>query len=475
MRAGAIEVSRASRGARYLAAWMAAALPAFLIITLLWLYPGRTNEFGFVALGILALAFPVMLRRIGVPRRIDFVYFLLAAGVAFGILSVLTGWGNGLTDEPFTTPRFAAFTLAGNDPYTTQLIFTYQQYGRTLSSQSYYLYLPLLMFLQIPFVNYKWFTLGCWVAMVLLVRRRFDAATMLAQPYVLLVAASGYNDLPVLLLLTLGFAGIEGKRQKWAEYLSLGCKQFANAFVFVYYLVRRRWVDSLITIGVTFAFLAPFLVWGGTAVLCPAVLADRLSQCTKGGSASLLLNYPVWLVWIFAIFYLPLLALARGWADRPGIARRLARSRIDRTRVAGLPALAVVSASAVLFGLVILDALMVPFGTSGRGALLAGLVAIVAAAIWWRAWNGPWRVDRGAAKGGTDARTWILISTLVSVAVALPVLDLWLLANGPALPGLALALSLGIGIGSALTWRWRLIAPPSSDRRTEGRAREHVG
>ena len=104
---------------RYLAAWLAAALPAFAIITLLWLYFGRTSPFAYIAIGLFALTFPVIVRRLGVPRRVSFVYFLLVIGIAFGVLSILTGWGNGLTDEPFTTPRFAGFLLSGHDPYVT--------------------------------------------------------------------------------------------------------------------------------------------------------------------------------------------------------------------------------------------------------------------------------------------------------------------------------------------------------------------
>ena len=460
----------------YLAAWLAAALPAFLIITLLWLYFDQTNPFAYYAVGAFALAFPVIVRRLGVPRRIDFVYFLLLVGIAFGILSVLTGWGNGLTDEPYTTPRFAYFLLSGHDPYTQQLVFTYQQYGRTLSSQSYYLYLPLLMFLQIPGISYKWFTLGCWALMVLLVRRRFDTAILLAQPYVLLIAASGYNDLPVLLLLTLGFVGFEGRRQKWAEYLSLGCKQFANAFVVVYYLVRRRWVDSAITLGVTLVFLLPFLIWGGSAVVCRAIFADRLSACTSGASATLLLNYPVWVVWVFAVFYLPLIAILSEWSLRRPAASWLPTTSSGRRRVAALPAQAIVAASAVATGLVVYDAAIIMLGSTGLGAFEAGVVGIASATAWSLSWNGSVRPDPATPSFWSRPRRRLALSQLVAFALALLVLGGWIAFGREPLTGAALALVLGVTVGAALIAHGDLLAPDEErgDRTPPGEANRPV-
>ena len=456
---GSTEPASLPSWVRYFVAWLASALPAFLIITLLWLYFSRTSPFAYVAIGAFALAFPVMVRRLNVPRRVSFVYFLLLVGIAFGVLSILTGWGNGLTDEPFTTPRFAAFTLSGHDPYTTQLVFDYNQYGTTLSSQSYYLYLPLLMFLQIPGLDYKWFALGCWAVMVLLTRKQFDIATMLAQPYVLLIAASGYNDLPVLLLLTLGFVGVGGRRQKWAEYLSLGCKQFANAFVFVYYLVRRRWVDFFVTLGVSVAFLLPFLLWGGTAVICPAVFANRLSVCAPGGSPSLLLNYPVWAVWIVAVFYIPVARAVRSWSSRPAMAARIASWRVRPDRFGSLPALSIVAASAAGMGLLVFNLGTLAFGTAPFDVLSAGTLAVAGTVAWSLAWNGPWRHEPSSARPPTSILARIAESHLVLAAVALSVLGIWIAEKGAPLPGAVVALGLGVFVSGALLWAWDLRAP----------------
>jgi hypothetical protein len=445
--------------ARGLAAWLAAALPAFLLITLLWLDFYASQPFAYIALGALALAFPVLVRRIGVPRSNRFVYILLFTGLAFAVLSVLTGWGNGLTDEPFTTPRFASFLLSGHDPYTQQMVFTYQQYGATLPSRSYYVYLPLLMFLQIPGISYKWFTLACWALTVLIVRHRFDTAILLAQPYVVVLAASGYNDFPVLLLLTLGLVGFEGRRQKWAEYLSLGCKQFANIFVFVYYAARRRWVDSAVTVAVTVAFLVPFLVWGGTGVLCPALLANRLASCPSGGGAALLLNYPVWIVWIYAVFYVPLVAIvARHFSPRRSLA-------FDLRRLAVLPALVVVGASAVGIGLSLFVLVASRIPTPGLGTIAGSLGGIAGTVAWSLAWNGPWRRDLEARRFGARATGKVLACHGLLVAFGLLIVGGWTYLGGPSIAAVALGLSVGVAACTAAIWRLDLVDRTSPDRR----------
>jgi len=453
---------RGGRLARYSFAWLAGALPAFAIITLLWLHAGRTAPFGDLALGAFALAFPVLVRRLDVPRRTGFVDFLLVVGVAFAIVSILTGWGNGLTDEPFTTPRFAYFVLAGHNPYTTQMVFDYTQYGKVLPSQSYYLYLPLLMFLQIPGISYKWFSLGCWVLLVLLLRHRFDAAVLMAQPYAMLVAASGYNDPVVLLLLTAGFVGFRGQRQKWAEYLALGCKQFANVLVFAYYLVRRDWKNVLGTGIVSAAFLAPFYVWGGPAILCPAVFADRLPGCTHGFGAGILLNYPLWAVWAVAIFFGGAWSRLRAGFSRWWPASRRGRRESDRARVDRLPSVVVVGASAIAAGLAVFVTAWVLLGASVPADLVAAALAGVASGMWMWAWGGPWPFERAPVGRSAPAIRRFVALQLLAVAINLAVVAVGLAAGAARLAGEAVGLGLGTLVATALAFAGGLYLPAGS-------------
>ena len=374
----------------YGSAWVAGAIPLFVVITALWRAFPAFGSTGTITIGAFALAYPVVVRRLGIPRRASFVSFLLVVGVVFGIVSVFTGWGNGLTDEPFTTPRFVSLLWNHQDPYVVPLVFNYVQYGQTIHSYSIYPYLPLLMFLQVPGLDYKWFALACWVGMVWLVRNRFDAGIFLAQPYFAVMAASGYNDFPVLLLLTVAFVGIAGKRQRWAQLLALGAKQFANVIVIFYYLVRRDWKNVLVTVGVSAAFILPFVVWSGPVVLCPTVLADRLHSCPNGGTAQYLLNYALWPAWVLAIFYTTLVREFRTSAEKGRLSPAVQRSGLSVSELLRVPSFLIVAATGALAAITLFLGLGVFLGDSV-------LVVTLSAAAGWAALSA-WAVamDSGA-------------------------------------------------------------------------------
>jgi putative flippase GtrA len=455
----------AERYLRFAAAWAAGALPAFAVITALWLYPSEFHGIGEISLGAFALMFPVAVRQLRVERRSQFVYFLLVTGIAFAVVSILTGAANGLTDEPYTTPRYVTLLFAHQDPYVVPLVFSYQQYGQTIQSQSLYLYLPLLMFLQVPGLSYKWFALACWAGMVLLARRRFDAAVMLAQPYMMLVAASGYNDLVVLLLMTLGFLGFEGRRQKWAEWLSLGCKQFANAFVLAYYVIRRDWKNTTITLGVSAVFLAPFLLWSGPAVICPAVFADRIPACASGGAPSYLINYSVWIVWAVALFYVPLLAAVRRRATAGAFGRLLDRTHVSFEELQRIPAFLIVGISGVFVNLCLFVLLDFRYGSVTDAYLLASAGAFGVAMGWNFIWNRSWAfAGRGGHSTGYHLGLYGAIQA-GALAVNLVVLAVGVDLGGSHLESQLVGILLGSVLGYAANLRWnfraRVPATPS--------------
>ena len=391
--------SRARHLVLYATAWVAGAVPLFLLITALWKAFPVFGSTGDITIGAFAIAFPVVVRRLGVPRRDGFVRFLLAAGVVFGIVSILTGWGNGLTDEPFTTPRFVSLLWAHQDPYVVPLVFDYVQYGQTIHSYSIYPYLPLLMFLQVPGTDYKWFALACWVGTVLLVRKRFDAGIFLAQPYVAVMAASGYNDFPVLLLLTVAFVGLWGRRQRWAQLLALGAKQFANAIVLLYYLVRRDWKNVLVTLGVSAAFILPFVIWSGPTVLCPTVFADRLSSCPSGGAAQYLLNYAVWPVWVLAVFYPAMLQETRVAAQKGRLARLFTGRSFSIDDLLRTPSFAIVGVVGSLAGVSVFLGWGIYLGSSWAEAIAGAAVGVIPLAGWVAACDRPTRSSGSPGRG----------------------------------------------------------------------------
>jgi putative flippase GtrA len=447
---------------RYSLAWVAGAAPALAVVTALWLYPSDFHGIGEIALGAFALMFPVMVRQIGVRRNVRFVYFLLGAGLAFAVISILTGAGNGLTDEPYTTPRYVDLLWAHRDPYVVPLVFTYQQYGQTLHSASVYLYLPLLMFFQVPGLDYKWFAVGCWVLLVVLVRKRFHIAVALGQPYFAIVAASGYNDLVVLVFLTLAFVGLEGRRQRWAEIVSLGLKQFANAIVLAYYIFRRDWKNTVVTAAVSAAFIAPFFLWSGPAVICPAVFADRLPGCTTGGAPSYLLNYSTWVVWTVAVFYQPLVGELRRSADHGWTARLLQRSRMTFDELLRLPSYVVVGVSGVFVNLCMFTFLGHYLGHATVPLLVASAGAFGVATVWNFTWNRAWAFEgRGERALSYHLAVYGLIQ-LGALGLNLVILDGGVSVGVSPLTAQILGIVVGSVVGFVANLRWNFRAPATA-------------
>jgi hypothetical protein len=275
-------------------------------------------------MGLSALAVPIAWYGSGLGSIRWAPWIVFVPALALSVTSVVSGFHNGLTDEPYAMPAFAGPLLHGHNPYSSPVSVTYNQYGVVHSFAPTYVYLPVLIFLQPFVVPYKWFAVASWAVAVYLLRSRPVAVVAFGQGTIGLLAASGFNDFPVLLLLTLGVVGIGGRRQRWAELLSLGCKQFANVFLVVYYVIRRDLRRVLVTLGVSVAFILPFLLWNAHAFVCQAVLLWP-PGCGSGSSGSVFThtNYWIWPVWGLGVFFVPIREFLRGHL---GATRSRARS-----------------------------------------------------------------------------------------------------------------------------------------------------
>src|SRR5207237_4217679 len=120
--------------------------------------------------------------------------------------------------------------------------------------------------------DYIWYTLAMWCLIVYAARKRYFTSIALGGQYPALMAANGFNDVIPLLFLTLAFVTFTGRRARAAQLLSLGMKQFANVFVFVFHILRRDWHQAAITVLVSIIFLLPFLVWDWKSAICTPVL-----------------------------------------------------------------------------------------------------------------------------------------------------------------------------------------------------------
>jgi hypothetical protein len=289
-------------------------LPLLLLTTFPWLL------WLIVPIAVLTVALGAGVERVARRERWLLPALVLAsAGIA--LLSILTGLMNGLSDEPYSTPAYASL---GPHLYTTPVSFHYVQYGQTFYEHSYDVYLPLLTFIQIPGLDYRWVAFAAWAAMVGWSWQRPRVAGGLAAPWIALLAANGQNDFVPLLALTLAI-GVPLRRGRWAaEVIALGLKQFANVVLVGYHLLRREFLRAALAVGVTLAFLVPFLLIDPTAVWCHVVIADPGNGCQSRPWVFFVFKRNYWLypTWVLLVFHRPIVARLRSFRERSAGGRR---------------------------------------------------------------------------------------------------------------------------------------------------------
>jgi len=311
-----------------LGASVAVGVGSVFLVMELYIRPGVGFLLFLAVLAAFALA-----HRSGRYHDPRFLAVWVGIAAVLAVVSAATGFFNGLTDEPYAVPAYVRLLP---DLYGRSLVLSYYQYGSgPLTLSSAYIYLPLMTFLQVPGLDYRWVTVGAWALMVYLVRRTPASVFLLGGPWVALLAANGFNDFVPLFFLTLFFAVLSGWSARAAEVVALGLKQFANVIVVVYYLWKRRWREALLAVGITAAFLLPFALLDPDGVLCHAVLLDPQAACTAGNSLGFAsevfthLNYPVWVLWLLAILgpaYVVRLKGPEYASERAALARTLGTS-----------------------------------------------------------------------------------------------------------------------------------------------------
>ncbi|HXQ48588.1 MAG TPA: hypothetical protein VN842_02250 [Thermoplasmata archaeon] len=288
------------RGLRIGAVVGLSTLASFAILS--FLLPGWTA--GILLLLVLAATF-VLAYEWDLTRDRAFLATWVGVSVVVAVVSIVTGWHNGLTDEPFATPAFAQLWP---NLYGSPVSVVYNQYGTQLTlSNLYNVYLPGLAFAQIPGISYKWTPFVAWVGTLYLLRRRGDSVVLWGGAWVGLMAANGFNDFVPCLALTLTFVTLVGTSSKVAEVVSLGLKQFANLIVVAVHLYHRRWRDALLAVAITAAILAPFAYLSPGGVVCHVLLIQP-GDCSRGAGSVLgagfvhHLNYLLWPLYVVAVF-----------------------------------------------------------------------------------------------------------------------------------------------------------------------------
>ena len=250
-----------------------------------------------------------------VPQLVPALAFL---SLAIAIVSIVTGWLNGFSDEPYSTPAYAHLGLG---MYSHPVDFLYVQYGTIHLEWSYDVYLPLLTFVQVPRLDYRWVALAAWAGTIYLVRRDPFASAGLSAAWIPLLAANGQNDFVPLLAIT-GALVWRPAKGRWAlEIVSLGLKQFANVLVFFYHLARREYLLAIGSIAVTLAILAPFLWVDPGGVWCHVVVGAPGPSCVGHSWEFFVFKRNYWLypAWVLLVFRASVVAWFRRWAGWPAV------------------------------------------------------------------------------------------------------------------------------------------------------------
>ncbi|MGP8077880.1 MAG: hypothetical protein ACLQD8_05320 [Thermoplasmata archaeon] len=323
----------AERAAGGVAVLLAGNVPVYLVLNTGLLNSTLAGSILFLGvLGSFALA-----HRWGLTRDRAFLGIWGAISVGTAVVSILTGYHNGLTDEPYTTPRFLQLWP---NLYGSPIHISYFQYGSGPHTESeYFSYLPFLPWIQVPGLDYRWVTFGSWMLVLLRVRRNGSGLTLLASPWVALLGASGFNDFVPFLALTLLFTSASGWSARAAEVVALGLKQFANVVVVAYYVATRRWWEALLAALITVAILLPFAVLDASRVWCDAILLQPTGCGSRIGpmyGAEFLthFNYFLWPIFVLAIFGPRYVAHLRGAGY--DVERAEARSMLGVTTSSGV-------------------------------------------------------------------------------------------------------------------------------------------
>jgi hypothetical protein len=244
---------------------------------------------------------------------------LIAIGVGVGVFSVLTGVLNGLSDEPYSTPAYASL---GWSLYSKNVAFSYVEYLRMGFENSYDVYLPLLAFIQVPGLDYRWVSLSAWAGTLYLLRKNPLAQGGFATAWIPLLAANGQNDFVPLFAVTLALVVPLGRYHWAAEAFALALKQLANLVVFFYHLVRGEYLRALAAVAITAAILAPFVFLNAAGVWCHVLVGNSGTSCTSNPWTFFVFKRNYWLYpsWVAVVFYRPLRARLGRLANR--MARR---------------------------------------------------------------------------------------------------------------------------------------------------------
>jgi putative flippase GtrA len=214
-----------------------------------------------------------------------------------------------------------------------------------------------------------------------------------------------------------------------------------------------------VTIGVTAAFLAPFLLWSPASTACNAILYGLPSWCydlSDHNVAGWNWNYSLYPLWVLVAFHAPLLARGRRSAVR--IDAFLSASPRLRRFSGGFVRYAIVGASGVLVNLAAFSGATSVSGMSSPWVFGASAVAFGVALAWNFTWNFRWTfAGRRSRPLAVHLGLYALIQAL-SLVVSLLVLGVVIAAGGSPLEGQLVGVLASSVWGFVANLRWNFTA-----------------
>lgn len=231
----------------------------------------------------------------------------LASVVAFGAVLVALDWPATLTDEDDYMPFALGDVLAGRNPYATshsgggviERPWGEQEY----SWETTYPYLPALLFLQVPGLDYRWTALAAYALLLVALRHSTWGFWAFANPLVAWFAASGFNDFVALALLAWASRTPSG----WPAWVAAACKQFVLPMLVADAVIRRSW-RVLAPVLACAVISLPFVLWDPSAFARSAIL----QHASKAPIA-----YDFWNYWLYPLFFASVM-LPAAWSARNG-------------------------------------------------------------------------------------------------------------------------------------------------------------
>jgi hypothetical protein len=240
---------------------------------------------------------------------------LIGFGVVIAVVSVVTGALNGLSDEPYSTPAYASLGL---QMYSRSVTISYDQYGTFHTETVYNVYLPLLTYLQVPGLDYRWVSLTAWAGTLYLLRRNPMAQAGYSATWIPLLAANGQNDFVPLFAVTLALVVPLGVYGWFGEAFALALKQWANVVVFFYHLARGDALRALASVAITVGILAPFLYVNPSGVWCHVIVGNSGTTCNSNPWTFFVFKRNYWLYpsWVAVVYFTPIWRSSRSLVER---------------------------------------------------------------------------------------------------------------------------------------------------------------